>query len=104
MNRHLKEGEPGERHRLTSKGGIFQLCCVRNQYPVLVLPALFECPFCLDYSLLLQEAFGAVTYSFCFLEIDLERKLYSNKVEDVLDPNASKFLLPSPGTAGASVP
>lgn len=69
----------------------FAVWAQRNQYPVLVLPVLFEHPFCLDYSLLLQEAFGAVTYSLCFLKIDLERKLYSTKVEDVLDPNASIF-------------
>lgn len=34
MSRHLKEGEPGERHRLASKGGIFQLCCVSSEKPV----------------------------------------------------------------------
>lgn len=57
----------------------FSVGAQTNQYPGLVLTVLFEHSFCLDNSLLQQEAFGARSYSFCFLEMDSKRKLYSIK-------------------------
>lgn len=67
--RHLKEGEPGEGHRPQSEDGIFQLCCVSSKKPVSCFnsPSSFDDLVYADDSLLLQEAFGAVTYSFPLL-------------------------------------
>lgn len=82
-----RRGNLGKGTDCSEKMGFFRFAVwgQRNQYPVLMLPVLFDDLVYADDSLLLQEAFGAVTYSFpllpgspltmailiSFLEIDL---------------------------------
>lgn len=116
-----RRGSLGKDMGQCQKVGLFRFVVwvERNQYPVSILTVLFSVPVCLDNSLLLQEAFGAVTYSFPLLpgsHYTNINKLAGNRFcqslkgnqilskASVFHPNAFMSLSPSPGTVSASMP